>query len=285
MTQRVAIIGCGYVGSALGEALVSAGHDVIGTTTSNDRADRIGAKGIQPAIVHVADVDRLHEILADRDIVFLTVAPKSTTVDYRDVYLQAAKNLIKAARGTPVTRIIYTSSTRVYRQDRGHWVDETSPAKPNDERGEILVASERMLLDGGKTLGSEENPKSKETRTPCTTVVRLSGIYGPDRDPKRRILGAAGTQRDDGEVWVNMIHRDDIVSALTKLLDVAHHGVLTLSDDQPTKRSDYYDRVLEQAMLPPIRWIRGALSPKRGKRISNETIKGLLNLTLKHPTH
>ncbi len=285
---RAIIIGCGYLGSALGETLVRAGHDVVATTTRIDRTEALRDVGITPRILDIADVPRLRTALADRDAVFLTIAPNTPGADYRDTYLRAAENLLIAAEGMNVRRIIYTSSTRVYHQDDGRWVDESSPTNPTDERGTVLLETERTLLEGMKKLGCEMGHEAGSTiRTveSCATVVRLSGIYGPGRDVTRRIVAAAGTERDDGGVYVNMIHRDDIVAALTALLEHAFHGVLNLSDDQPSERCDYYDRVLDTALLPPIRWMRHDLSPKRGKRVRNEKIKDLLNLSLQHPRH
>lgn len=330
--KRIAVIGCGYVGSALGEALVRAGHDVAGTTTTPVRTQELQQLGIRPHVLSVADHKALHTMLTDREVVYLTVAPTHPSKNYRDVYLVAARNLVVAADGTSVTRIIYTSSTRVYGESDGGWVNEDSstdtvglatqrtrevlprptdvralPARtmcadPIDERAWVLLEAERILLEGERsypceappdrdTVGGEPSvadtsgPGRESGRVATTTVVRLSGIYGPGRDPLARIRGLSGTRRDDGDVYVNMIHRDDIVGALVSLLGVEHHGVLNLSDDGPITRRDYYDRVLNQAGLPLVDWETCGMSSPRGKRVQNERIKRLLNLTLKHPTH
>ena len=330
--HSIAVIGCGYVGSALGEALVRAGHDVAGTTTTPARTQELQQLGIRPYVLRVADHKALHTMLTDREVVYLTVAPTHPSKDYRDVYLVAARNLVDALHGTSVTRIIYTSSTRVYDESDGGWVNEDSstdtvgpatqrtvevPPRPTDvralparksctdqidEQAWVLLEAERILLEGvrshpceappnsdkmGDELGEADTsgPGRESGRVTTTTVVRLSGIYGPGRDPLARIRGLSGTQRDDGDAYVNMIHRDDIVGALVSLLGVEHHGVLNLSDDGPITRRDYYDRVLNQAGLPLVDWKTCGMSSPRGKRVQNERIKRLLNLTLKHPTH
>ena len=274
--KRVAIIGCGYIGSALGETLVRAGHDVVGTTTTPDRADELRREGIRPEVVQVAGVERLHEILGDREAVYLTIAPRTRGEDYRDVYLAAARAVVTAVDGTAVRRIIYTSSTRVYGVNDGSWVDESTPPTPRDENGHILREVEQVLL------GAEKPPRDSADRR--VSVVRMSAIYGPERKMEKFIHAAAGTERSDGEGWVNLIHRDDIVMALTALLDVAHHGVLNLSNDRPERRRRLYDRILAEADLPPITWTAADPPTGLGKRIRNDLIERTLGLTLEHPT-
>lgn len=275
--QRIAIIGCGYVGSALGEALVHAGHHVVGTTKSPARADALRALGIEAAVLDTADTARLHELLRDRDAVVLCVAAGRKQGDYRGVYLGSAHSLISAVKGTPVQRVVYTSSVGVYGQTDGSWVDESSPVEPREENGRILLETERTLLGGAEALAGDP-PMG-------VSVVRLAGIYGPNRDLTARIKACAGSRRSDGEAFLNLIHLEDIVAALAALLPVRHHGVLNLSDDGPTTRREYYDRVIGQAGLPPIQWVRGDSPLNRAKRIRNDLIKQTLGLTLEHPTH
>ena len=100
---------------------------MIGTTTRPRRVGDLEARGIKPAVIDVADESGLHTLLSDRQAVYLTIAPKARRQDYSAVYLAGVRNLAQAAEDTAVSRFVYTSSTRVYGQDDGSWVDESSP--------------------------------------------------------------------------------------------------------------------------------------------------------------
>lgn len=272
--DRIVIIGCGYVGLALGAEWRRRGCDLIGTTTSPDRCATIKAAGITPAIVSLGDHDGLCRVITGCDVVYLTAAAGRDRNNYRAVYEEGVRNLLTAARRAAVRQIVYTSSTRVYGQDDGSWVDETSPTEPRDDRGRILLEAERTLL-----------AESLDPDSPIiATILRLSGIHGPDRELAHRIRAAAGTRRDDGNGFVNLVHRDDIVRALVRLREVAYSGTLNLSDDHPTTRRELYDRELSAAGLAPIHWQETADAP-RGKRVRNDLIKATLGMTLTHPTH
>lgn len=268
--KRIAIIGAGYVGSALAAALVRDGHDVLATTTSPHRLPELRATGARAEQLVLADRGRCRALVADRDTVYLTIAAKHGTRGYREVYLEGVRHLLAALPGTPVRHVIYTSSSSVYGQDAGEWVDETSPTEPAAENGRIILASERELLGG-----AEEAPF-------VATVLRVSGIVGPGRGPVNRMPQIAGAARDDGNAWVNLVHRDDIVAACVALRDRPISGVLNLTCDEPILRRTFYDNLVERLSLPPIIWT-DADGPPRGKRIRNDRLKSLLSFRFAYP--
>lgn len=270
MAHRVAIIGCGYVGTAFAEHLIGRGCDVLGTTTTPARAEELSARGIRPLVCRLDETNRLHAALLDRTAVFLLVAPNSQQASYHEVYLEGARHLLTALRGTQVRRFVYTSSTSVYGQDDGEWVTEDATTEPRGESGRVLLATERTLLESG-------NPAV------ATTVLRVAGIVGPGRGPLNRLRTSAGATRDDGNAWVNLVHVEDIVGACARLLEVPFTGVLNLACDHPVLRREYYDRLMDDAGLPRMRW-QGGDGPPRGKRISNARLKEILGLALRHPS-
>ncbi len=270
---RVAILGCGYLGSALARRLIRDGHNVVATTTTPDRVAEIEALGARAVVVELAQTDQCGDVLADRDVAILTAGAARAKRSYGEVYLQGARSLIQAAAGSPVRRIIYTSSTRVYGQDDGEWVDETSPTEPESENGRVLAETERCLLEGARALDA------------TCAVARLSGISGPGRDPRERVRARAGQELSGGSVYVNLVHVDDVVSAMAALVASAFGGVMNVTDDHPTLRRDYYDKLIAAAGLTPIRWDDAPGAPVRGKRVRNDLMKRTLDISLEHPSH
>ncbi len=243
--------------------------------------EEIAACGIDPVVLEVADVPRLRAILATRDAVILCVGAGRGRRDYRAVYLAGVTNVLAAVSGTPVTRLVYTSSTRVYGQDDGSEVTESSPTLPVDDEGQILLRAEQAWLEGAaRTAAFAARDRAKRL---TATVLRLGGIYGPGRDPKERVAALAGQTREDGDVYVNLVHVDDIVTALVRLVSVPYHGVLNMCNDRPVLRRVYYDALLREAGLAAIEWRGVEGGAPRGKRVSNALIKRVLGLALRHP--
>ncbi|HRX84351.1 MAG TPA: SDR family oxidoreductase [Phycisphaerae bacterium] len=270
-TQTVAIIGCGYVGRAVGIALRARGWRVRATTTSAERLAALAADGFEPHQLVGSDRTALAALLADCSAAYLTLAPQRGGPSYRDVYQATAEALVDVLGETPVQRLIYTSSTSVYAQCDGAWVDETSPTEPATENSRVLLETEHLLLTA--------LPPAVDV-----SVVRLGGIYGPGRRLADFATRFAGRQRDDGDAFLNLAHLDDIVVGLVGLLDTEHHGVLNLSGDQPTTRRAVYDPLLRRLELPPVQWTSPA-HPNLGKRVRSQRIQQLLELHWQHPTY
>jgi nucleoside-diphosphate-sugar epimerase len=270
-SRRVAIIGCGYLGRELGRILASRGHRVMATTTTPARLPELEAAGMDARRIVSSDLAGIAGLMADCDVVYLTLAAGRRSTSYREIYLAAAQNVVRAFPASPVTRVIYTSSTAVYAQDDGNWVDEFSPTEPTSENARALVETERALLDGAP-VGIQ------------VSVVRLGGIYGPGRSMLDFAERFAGQERSDGDVFLNLVHVDDVVAALVRLLDVPHHGQLNLVADHPTTRRTVFDPLLAAHGLPPVRWTSDPHAG-RGKRVRNGRIKELLGLRLRHPRY
>jgi len=269
--RRLLVIGAGYVGAPLAEALAAHGHDVVATTTTAARLPELQALGLHAVQLATADRDALRRLVADRHAVFLTVAAGRDRRDYRATYVDSVTNLLAACAGSAVRQIIYTSSTSVYGQTDGAWVDEAAPTRPANDNGRVLVETEGALLDGAASLGI------------TATILRLAGIYGPGRNPRDWLARYAGAERTDGEAWLNLVHRDDVIQAAVAALERPYHGVLNLAGDRPVRRCEFYDRLMCDTGLAPITWNRPDGPPDLGKRIRNDLAKHVLGLTLRHP--
>jgi nucleoside-diphosphate-sugar epimerase len=285
--MKVAIVGSGYIGTALGVQLLEAGAavEVRATTTSAARLDELASLGFKPYELVLGGTGEsrrqgnLVDILRGTALVYFTAAAggRQNIDRYRRIYVEGGRELVNAAAEAGVGRLIYTSSCSVYGQTDGGWVNEQSPTRPSTEHGDVLLEAERVLLDADEASSVE------------STILRLSGIYGPNRGPQNFADRLAGQEKTGGEAYLNLIHRDDVVEALVRLAAVRHRGVLNWSDDRPATRREYYDRILSDADLPLVRWIEDPSAAPgeddRGKRVANGLAKRTLGLELRHPTH
>lgn len=198
--MRVLIAGCGYVGTALGERLAAEGHEVFGLRRNPEGLP----PPVEPVAADLSTTGSLREALpGGLDLVFYTASPGGSTDEaYELAYVTGPRNLLAALRqrGESPRRVVFTTSTGVYGQSDGEWVDETSPTEPERFSGRRLLEGERTVLGG-----------------PFPAVVlRLGGIYGPGRT---RAIDRAreAPPEDEPPAYTNRIHRDDCAGALRHL--------------------------------------------------------------------
>lgn len=201
---RVLIAGCGYVGSALGERLVGDSHEVWGLR----RNPRSLPPGIQPIEADLAGPNGCAEIPPDLDWIFFLVSPSgSEDALYRRAYVENLRSLLTALdrQRQPPHRLLFASSTVVYAQRDGDWLDESSPTVPEHFNGKRLLEAERLALTA---------------RVPAV-VVRFGGIYGPRRTGLiDRVRAGQAVFRVDPPQFTNRIHRDDCVGVLRHLIEL-----------------------------------------------------------------
>ena len=277
--MRVLIAGCGYVGAALGAALVKQGHRVVGLRRSAGAGDALMAAGIQPWLGNLTSVADLENLPGPFDWVVNTAAPSQTgPAAWREVYFEGNRALLHWLIESPPQKYVFTNSTSVYGQDDGSWVSEESPAVPATETGRILLETERLLLAAAR----HKFP---------SVVLRVSGIYGPGRGHafQQFVQGQARLEAGGGRV-MNMVHRDDVAGAIIAALERGKPGlVCNVSDDEPVLQSDFYRWLAERSgrPLPPPRDPADPPAPGRpaqNKRVSNQRLKTVLNYPLLYPT-
>ena len=240
--MRCLVAGCGYVGAALAGGLAAEGHEAFGLRRRPEGLP----EGVQTIAADLCDAATLAAAIPpDLDAVVYAVA--SDTRDpaaYRRAYVEGLVNLL-ARLPTPGPRVIFTSSTSVYGQDDGSWVDEASPTLPPRETGRILLEAEAALSGSGRDF----------------SILRLGGIYGPGRT---RLLETVrdGTARLPAEagVYTNRIHRDDAARALDHLVKLPSVDPVYLGvDDDPAELSEV------------LRWMAGRLGVPEPRRSAAET--------------
>ncbi len=261
---RVLIAGCGYVGTAAADLFQAAGWEVEGWTHSAESAALLSGKPYAVRAVDLAESEAVKKAAAQFDAVIHCASSGGGGAEsYRRVYLEGAKNLLAALR-PPI--FLYTSSTSVYAQSEGEWVDETSPAEPRHETGKILRETEELV------------------RQNHGLVARLAGIYGPGRSAiMRKFLAGEARIEGSGERYLNQAHRDDIAAALFHLVGMSRQNeqppaILNVADDEPITQRQAYAWLAEKLhrSLPPT--AERPAERKRGssnKRVSNQQLRAL----------
>ncbi len=247
--KRLLIAGFGDLGQRLAASLSDAAWQVHALRRSEGPASG-------SVIFHRADLtrpDSLADLPTDLDaIVYQATPSERSPAAYRAIYVDGMQNLLAQ---TSASQLIMVSSTAVYGQDDGQWVDEDSDTEPAAFNGRILLQAEQIALSAGGQ------------------VVRFSGIYGPGRDALIRRV-RAGQARCSQQVaqWTNRIHADDAAAVLAHILARPELGpVICASDDRPSPRCEVIDWLAEQMGCP---------RPRRedqdgaGKRVRNALLRG-----------
>lgn len=280
LPSPVAIIGAGYLGSALAAALP-------GPTLATTRSGRWRDGQDPPAGVRVHALDVTADpldvaVLRPARAAVLAYAP-SGAQDRHALYVAGTARLLATWGRGALERLVLVGSTSAL-PDRDAWLDETCDAWPDDARGRVQRGAEQVVIEHATRHGIP------------WIVLRLGGLYGPGRG-LGRIYGTHATARrpegvplpGDGMAPTNLVHRDDAVAAALAALAAAPEvqGVVHVVDDEHPPRRDMYDRIAAQRGAPPVTWAEPAPTPRvpRGKRVSNLRLKAWLGVRLGHPCH
>ena len=273
MDKTLISFGHGYVAQALGQALLADGWQVFGTTRDASRADALANTGVTPLLW--SDEGAIRAAMGQASHLLASAAPGPQG----DPVLAAFGPSIAAA--APRLRWAgYLSTTGVYGDHQGAWVDEDTPLTPSTARGQarVLAEAEWQAL----------------TALPLH-IFRLAGIYGPGRGPFAKLrAGTAQRIVKPGQVF-SRIHRDDIVRVLRASMAHPNPGrMYNLCDDDPAPPQDvigHAAQLLGLPMPPEIAFDQADLGPMarsfyaESKRVSNARIKQELGVSLAYPTY
>ena len=253
---RILIAGCGYVGTALAERLAREGHEVFALRRGVG-ASIAGVTWIRADILHIDALRRLPPRIAR--IVYSASAGGGDDRAYRSAYVDGLRYLLAALDGHPVERIVFTSSTGVYAQTDGSWVDEESPAEPVHYSGTRLLEGEHLALNARFTA----------------TVVRFAGIYGPGRTRLVDSVRSGDAVIPDGApIYSNRIHRDDCAGVLRHLLFLDRvESLYAGSDHEPTETGTMLRWLAAELGVPPPRTEPVADPGHRYGRSSNKRVR------------
>lgn len=259
--MNVLVAGCGYVGTSLGLRLAAAGHTVWGL-----RRDPSGLPAsIRPVPADLAQPSALTALPAGLDaVVYAASAGGFDDASYRAAYVEGPAHLLAAleAQGHRVRRVVFVSSTGVYAQQDGSFVDENAPCEAKDFSAMRLLQGERLLRAGPYPA----------------TVLRLGGIYGPGRTRLIDDIAAGRATIASGPPrYANRIHRDDAAGAIAHLLSIGEPADLYLGvDDDPADEADVIRWLAARLGVPVPPVAPGAAAPpgRRGnKRCLNARLR------------
>jgi nucleoside-diphosphate-sugar epimerase len=273
MTKRTLLsFGHGYSAQALARLLIPQGWRIIGTTRSPEKAQVIADTGVAPVIWPGSDIA---PVLAEAQAVLVSTGPGPQG----DPVLSALRDQIKGA-AKRLDWVGYLSTTGVYGDHSGGWVDEETPLTPSTTRGKARVEAEAAWQS------IPDLPLH---------IFRLAGIYGPGRGPFAKVR--AGTARriiKEGQVF-SRIHVEDIAQVLQASLAHPNPGaVYNLCDDDPAPPQDVigYAAALLGLPEPPTEDFASAdMTPMarsfyaESKKVRNDKIKSELGITLKYPDY
>ena len=240
--KRLVIFGCGYVGSAVARAAVAAGAHVEALTRNPEKAVALRSLGLGKVVVAELSASDWHgQIEGGADFVVNCVSSGGGPDGYRKSYLEGMASILAwAAKGSvPIGTMLYTSSTSVYPQGGGAVVEETAPAEGATPNGKVIRESEILL--------------EHATAAACRRwfILRMAGIYGPDRHHLLNQLRAGVTELGgSGAHRLNLIHRDDIVAAVLACFTApaaVGSQIFNLADTAPASREEV------------VRWLSGQL--------------------------
>lgn len=243
----VVVAGAGDVGGRLAGLRAAAGDSVLALR----RRDAPMPAGVRALRADLGDGQGLSALPRRPDAVVFCAAPDSRDeAAYRRLYVDGQRRLLDALAEVPA-HWVFVSSTAVYGEDDGSWVDEETPARPTGFNG-------RVLLDAEAVAG-------------CAAIaLRLTGLYGPGRDAMRRRALTVEAARPH---WTNRIHVDDAAAAASHLLDLAAPPRCCLGvDDLPARECDVFDWLRARAGLPAAPRVD---VPESGRRASNRRLRAL----------
>ncbi|MBI3441444.1 MAG: SDR family oxidoreductase [Proteobacteria bacterium] len=276
--KKIFCFGFGYTASFLSAKLSACGWQIFGTTTSPAKKEFLQKNGIQAWLFDDHhDIPDPFQTFHDITHILLSVPPNAEGDPVFETYasdLIAMKNL---------EWVGYLSTTAVYGNQDGHWVDETTQATPSSRRGSLRLRAEQQWQSLHLT---DSLPLH---------IFRLSGIYGPGRSAIDAVRSGTARRIDKPGHAFNRIHIDDIVQTLIASMNQPKPGnIYNLADDTPSPSHEVIQFAcnligisppplipFEQAELAPI--VRSFY--KDNKRVHNDKIKNELGVTLLHPDY
>ena len=275
MTGRLFIFGLGYSGLEIAKLARAAGWSVAGTCRTAEKAAELARQGFE---VHPFDGTAALPAgaMAEASHILCTIAPGTTG----DPALRTSAPLLREARW-----LGYLSTTGVYGDHAGGWVDEDTPARPGLPRSIERLAAERAWQATGMEAGA------------VVDIFRLPGIYGPGRSAIDQVKAGTARRIDKPGQVFSRIHVEDIAGTVLLALGRTRAGTIyNVADDLPAPTGEvvaFACELLGKPVPPSIPWDEAAPAMSamarsfyaESRRVRNDRIKNELGVVLRYPTY
>lgn len=235
--MSIFIVGCGYLGERVAAKISLAGIETHALTRQKERAQEFQQRGWKP---HLGDWLHHNSLLNLPAVDTLLVAVTHRAVDgipADQTHIIGLRNLLQALP-PPMPRIVYISTTGVYSQDDGDWVNEESLCQPTRPGGIAALAAEKWLVE---ELGPER-----------VTILRMAGLYGPNRIPNAERMRLKAALNPNDSSYLNLIHIEDAAGYCVEALQKKHpQPCYLVADGTPVVRAEYYQFLCEFLQVAP----------------------------------
>lgn len=269
------IFGCGYVGEPVADRLSRGDEPVYAVTRSAEKARRLADRGILPITADWNDRRTLSRLpQCKRVLIAVSYDPRSR-LSREQSQVGGLVNLLEFLPRE--SDICCLSTTGVYHQRDGSWVDECSPARPAGAGGKTHLRAEEQL--------QRRHPAGRRV------ILRLAGIYGPGRIPRLENVRSETPIAGPDRGWLNLIHRDDAVAAILAAWRLERReGVYLVGDDRPAVRRRFYEKIADLLRAPsPVFAAEGnrelSSRSESNKRVWNRRMRRDLVPRLKFPDY
>jgi nucleoside-diphosphate-sugar epimerase len=278
--KNIFVIGCGAIGTLVAKLWLAEHTEVKALARTPEAAARLSSLGIEPVMGDLDQSESLsHLPLGGCWIYYFAPPPPKGTTDPRVQHLISA--LVKMP--SPPAGIIYISTSGVYGDHKGGWVNEDTTPAPATDRARRRLDAETRLRTFGKQAGVP------------VMILRVGGIYGPDRLPVKRLRQGLPVLSLQQSSYTNRIHADDLASACVAAADQGRADrIYNICDDAPSTMTDYFLAVADALGLPHPPEIdmdeaRQTMSPAmlsyltESRRMDNSRMHEELGIVLRYP--
>jgi nucleoside-diphosphate-sugar epimerase len=278
--SRILIVGCGDIGMRVAKHLMlkqGKAFQIFALTSKKQRFAELRAAGMKPILGDLDQVDSLWRIASIASTVIHLAPPQNS-----GSHDQRTRNLIQILSQAPhsLRKLVYISTTGVYGDHQGGWVNETTPVQPLSDRAKRRVDAEQSVRLFGATQGVS------------ISILRVPGIYAADRLPLERIRSQTPAVLASEDSYSNHIHADDLARLVCASMYFGKpQRVINACDGGDLKMGDYFDLVADNFKLQrvprlPRKEVKELVNPmlwsfmNESRRISNQRLD-----ELKTPLH